>query len=122
MKALAIGKPAVGTRYIAEREANQEREGTNRRPLFSDERGDLTPAQANPHLSEGHGKPAKSDLRHIVISPESARAFESLGDTHEERREQFIECTRATMARFAEELGVTGLRWVAGIHLNTDHP
>ncbi|HEY0169424.1 MAG TPA: hypothetical protein VGB98_00105, partial [Pyrinomonadaceae bacterium] len=122
MHVVAIGKSAVGTRYIAERDANQEREGNHRRPLFSLTQNDLTPAQANHVLTDGRGKPNKADVRHIVISPESARAYESLGDTDDERKENFAECARATMTRFAESLGVRELRWVAGIHLNTDHP
>lgn len=119
-----IIKPAVGTRYLAERERDPEREGDTRRPLFSNELSDLTPAQANTFLHGGArtGKLDDRDVIHLVVSPADVTAFERLGDETDARTEAFKNCTREMMREFEERLGITDTRWIAGIHLNTDHP
>jgi hypothetical protein len=112
------------TRYIAESKRDPAREGLGtkeRRPLFTDREDRLTFSAANQHLTRGNGAPTNEDIIHLVISPEAGQ-FDSLGLTLAERKEKFREITRATMRELERELGLRGLHWAAGIHLNTSNP
>jgi hypothetical protein len=113
------------TRYIAESKRDPEKEhlkDKEPRPLFSAERDGLSFQQADEILAQGKGwLPEKEDVIHLVISLES-ESFEQLGDTHEERIQAFKEIIRDTAGEIEKEVEVYELRFVAGIHLNTDNP
>jgi len=92
------------------------------RPLFSAERDGLSFQQADEILAQGKGwLPEKEDVIHLVISLEP-ESFEQLGDTHEERIQAFKEIIRDAASDIEKEVAVYELRFVAGIHLNTDNP
>jgi hypothetical protein len=113
------------TRYIAESKRDPEKEhlkDKEPRPLFSTERDGLSFQQADEILAQGKGwLPEKEDVIHLVISLES-ESFEQLGDTHEERIQAFKDIIRDTAGEIEKEVDVYELRFVAGIHLNTDNP
>ena len=108
-------------RYISERDRNPEREGAGPRPLFSEREDTLTYRGADRLLSNGTGTPDKDDLIHIAVSFRK-EDYERLGPTDEERKEQLREVAREAMGEMSRELRAKEMRWVAGIHLNTDHP
>lgn len=109
------------TRYISERDRDPEREGTKPRPLFSDREDTLTYRGADRLLTGGAGAPDKDDLIHIAVSF-NKEDFERLGPTDTERKEQLREVTREAIAEMRTDLRAREMRWVAGIHLNTDNP
>jgi hypothetical protein len=113
------------TRYIAESKRDPEKEhlkDKEPRPLFSTERDGLSFQQADEILAQGKGwLPEKEDVIHLVISLES-ESFEQLGDTHEESIQAFKDIIRDTAGEIEKEVDVYELRFVAGIHLNTDNP
>jgi diadenosine tetraphosphate (Ap4A) HIT family hydrolase len=127
MRAVIVIKSTGGsglsraTRYISERDRDPEREGAKPRPLFSDREDMLTYRGADRLLSNGTGSPGKDDLIHIAVSFRN-EDYERLGSTDDERKERLREVTREAMGEMSRELGAKGMRWVAGIHLNTDHP
>ena len=109
------------TRYISERDRNPEREGVRPRPLFSDREDTLTYRGADRLLSNGTGTPDKGDLIHMAVSFRQ-EDYERLGVTEGERKERLREVAREAMGEVRAELRAKEMRWVAGIHLNTDHP
>jgi hypothetical protein len=109
------------TRYISERDRDPEREGAKPRPLFSEREDTLTYRGADRLLSNGAGTPDKDDLIHIAVSFRK-EDYEQLGPTDVERKEQLREVAREAMAEMSREMRAKEMRWVAGIHLNTDHP
>jgi hypothetical protein len=109
------------TRYISERDRNPEREGAGPRHLFSEREDTLTYRGADRLLSHGTGTPDKDDLIHIAVSFRK-EDYERLGPTDDERKEQLREVAREAMGEMSRELRAREMRWVAGIHLNTDHP
>lgn len=109
------------TRYISERDRNPEREGAGPRPLFSDKEDTLTYRGADRLLSGGRGTPDKADLIHIAVSFRQ-EDYERLGLTEEKRKDQLREVAREAMGEIKTDLRAKEMRWVAGIHLNTDHP
>ena len=109
------------TRYISERDRNLEREGAKPRPLFSEREDTLTYRGADRLLSNGAGSPDKNDLIHIAVSFRN-EDYERLGRTDDERKEHLREVTREAIGEMSRELRAKEMRWVAGIHLNTDHP
>jgi len=113
------------TRYIAESKRNPEKEGLDDkepRPLYSEIEDRLTYVEANQLLQQPTDTHAqREDLIHIVISPEKGQ-FEELGDTREERVEAFKEIIREAAEEIENEVNFVDLKWVAGIHLNTDLP
>jgi hypothetical protein len=109
------------TRYIAERDRDPEREGTKPRPLFSDREDTLTYRGADHLLKGGAGTPDKDDLIHIAVSFRQ-EDYERLGPTEAERKEQLREVAREAISEMRTELRAREMRWVAGIHLNTDNP
>ena len=117
----AVSGASRATRYISERDRDPEREGARPRPLFSDREDTLTYRGADRLLSNGAGTPDKDDLIHIAVSFRK-EDYERLGPTEEERKEQLREVAREAMGEMRTELRAKEMRWVAGIHLNTDHP
>ena len=109
------------TRYISERDRDPEREGTKPRPLFSDKEDTLTYRGADQLLSKGAGAPDKDDLIHVAVSF-NKEDFERLGPTDDERKEQLREVAREAISEMRTDLRAKEMRWVAGIHLNTDNP
>jgi hypothetical protein len=109
------------TRYISERDRDPEREGTKPRPLFSDREDTLGYRGADHLLNGGAGTPDKDDLIHIAISF-NKEDYERLGPTDAERKEQLREVAREAIAEMRTDLRAKEMRWVAGIHLNTDNP
>ena len=109
------------TRYISERDRDPQREGAGPRPLFSDREGTLTYRGADRFLSRGGGTPDKDDLIHIAVSFRN-EDYEQLGPTDAERKKHLIEIVREGVAGMRDELRAKELRWVAGVHLNTDNP
>ena len=115
------GGASRAARYISERDRDPEREGARPRSLFSDRDSDLTYRKANRFLGNGQGAPDKDDLIHFSVSflPED---YERLGASGEQRNAALREVARDAMTDVKDDLGASELRWVAGIHLNTDHP
>src|ERR1051325_9036524 len=121
IKSAGGGGASRATRYISERDRNPEREGAGPRPLFSEREDTLTYRGADRLLSNGAGTPDKDDLIHIAVSFRK-EDYERLGPTDEERKEQLREVAREAMGEMSRELRAKEMRWVAGVHLNTDHP
>lgn len=109
------------TRYISERDRDPEREGTKPRPLFSDREDTLGYRGADHLLNGGAGTPDKDDLIHIAVSF-NKEDYERLGPTDAERKESLREVAREAIAEMRTDLRAKEMRWVAGIHLNTDNP
>jgi hypothetical protein len=108
------------TRYIAERDKDLEREGSGSRPLFSEDREELTYRTAD-RVLDPDGLPQKDDVLHFSVSLEEAD-FEKLGAGEKERQARLREVIREGMKGMVEELNVERLTWVAGIHRNTENP
>src|SRR5438105_7416469 len=106
------------TRYIAERDRDPEKEGKEKRPLFSRDREGMTYRQADKVLSKGEDAPEKDDVIHIAVSIRPGD-FERLGRNNEERVAAFTQVTREAMLDVESDLGAKDMAWVAGIHLNT---
>lgn len=109
------------TRYIAERDKDPEREGPGARPLFSEDRDNLTYRKADRFLDPVEGKPDKDDITHLSVSLHE-EDFEKLGGDEQERQAGLRRVIREGMKGMADELNVEGLTWVAGIHRNTENP
>lgn len=113
------------TRYIAESKRDPEKEQLKdgeARPLFSSELDELNYHQAGHLLGEAFGDRAQSnEVIHLVISLEPEQ-FESGGDSIQERKDEFKEATRDAGNVIQAEVNAKELRWIAGIHLNTDNP
>src|SRR5205085_9370979 len=103
------------TRYIAEREKDPTREGPGPRPLFSEDRDDLTYRKADRILDPVDGEPQKEDLIHLSVSFRE-EDFDKLGRDEKEKQERLREVIREGMRGMADELKVEGFTWVAGIH------
>lgn len=109
------------TRYIAERDKDPTREGPGARPLFSEDREDLTYRKADRILDPVSGHPEKDDLLHLSVSF-TEEDFDQLGVDEKERQERLREVIREGMRGMADDLNVEELTWVAGIHRNTENP
>ncbi len=109
------------TRYVSRRGRDEAREGRMPRKLFSEKEDKLGFFQANRALGNGEDPKAK-DVLHLVISLEKEEDFGRLGTDEESRQQAMRETTRGAMKTLAENLEADDLRWVAGIHRNTDYP
>jgi MobL relaxases len=109
------------TRYIAEREKDLAREGPGARPLFSDDRENLTYRKADRILDPYEGLPEKRDLIHFSVTV-MEEDFDKLGDNEKQKQARFREVIREGMEGMASELNVERLVWVAGIHHHSEHP
>lgn len=114
------GATSQATRYIAYRERDEEREGRDPRPLFSAREDSLSYRRAETVLRADR-VPEKNELLHLAISFRPPD-YQGLGGEEAARQKALREVTREAVAALKEELSVNELRWVAGIHRNTDHP
>jgi MobL relaxases len=127
MRVVVAVKPTPGggvnsqaTRYIAYRDRDEEREGKEPRQLFSARENHLSFWKAERALTEGR-TPTKKELLHLAISFHS-EDFEALGKDESSRQQSLREVMREALPKLAETLNAKQLRWVAGIHRNTDNP
>lgn len=109
------------TRYISERDKDPTREGLGARPLFNEDRSDLTYRKADRILDPVSGQPEKDDLIHLSVSFQE-EDFTNLGGDEKERQTRLRQVIRDGMRGMAEELNVERLTWVAGIHRNSENP
>ncbi|MBS1808791.1 MAG: hypothetical protein JST84_11410 [Acidobacteria bacterium] len=114
------GQASQAARYIAYRDRDEEREGTAPRPLFSAKENTLSFWQAERTLTEGR-TPTKDEVAHLAVSLK-AEDFQALGRDEDTRQQALKEVTREALAEIAQELDAEDLRWVAGVHRNTEHP
>jgi hypothetical protein len=128
MKVIVVVKHGTGgtgvsqaARYASRRERDEAREGKAPRRLFSEREDDLSFHQANRLLGAG-GDPKTNDILHLVISLEKEEYFDQLGTDEESRQKGLRETTRDAMKEMTDDLNADKLRWVAGIHRNTDNP
>ena len=110
------------TRYVAKSKLDKTREGERARPLFNDERADLTYWEARKWLSITGGALPREDVLHYVLSFEVVKDYESLGATNAERTAEVRAYLRRALTKAARQTGVESWRWAAGIHLNKPHP
>jgi hypothetical protein len=116
------GSTGGGSRYLAERELDRERESRETRQLFSGREDNLTPWRADKFLKGEADRLLSDDIHHIIIStlPEE---FERLGENDRERVAALREVTREALVRiFAQELEGCESRWVGAVHLHTKLP
>ena len=109
------------TRYISEREKDLAREGPRARPLFSEDRENLTYRKADWILDPYEGLPEKRDLIHFSVTI-TEEDFDKLGDDEKQKQARLREVIREGMEGMASELNVEQLVWVAGIHHHSEHP
>ena len=128
MKVVVVIKKGLGgsgvsqaARYISTRGRDEEREGQEARRLFSESEERLSYSQANRLLGDGRD-PKTDDVLHLVISFHREEDFNQLGTNKEARLSGVREMTRDTLKEMADALNAEKLRWVAGIHRNTDNP
>jgi hypothetical protein len=128
MKVVVVIKKGLGgtgvsqaARYISTRERDEAREGQEARWLFSESEERLNYSQANRLLGDGRD-PKTDDVLHLVISFHREEDFNLLGADEESRLSGVRETTRGTLKEMADALNAEKLRWVAGIHRNTDNP
>ncbi|GEM_PF-860803 len=128
MKVLCVIKKGRGgsgvssaARYVSTRDRDEEREGNQARALFSAGEDKLTASQANRFLGDGQ-EPNANDVLHVVISLEKEEDFFRLGNDEESRKAGVRETTRSAVKDMADLFNADELRWVAGIHRNTDNP
>ena len=110
------------TRYIAKSKLDRQREGDRDRPLFTEQRDDLTFWEARKWLSITGGALPREDVLHYVLSFERPEDYENLGKDDRERSVAVRAYLRRSLSQAAREIGVEGWRWTAGIHLNKPHP
>lgn len=127
MRVVVAVKPTPGggansqaTRYIAYRDRDQEREGKEPRQLFSAQADFLSFWKAERALTEGR-TPVKKELLHLAVSFR-AEDFEALGKDESARQKSLREVVREAIPSLADSLHAKQLRWVAGIHRNTNNP
>ncbi|MBL8204736.1 MAG: hypothetical protein JNM09_10945 [Blastocatellia bacterium] len=114
------GNASQAARYIAYRDRDEEREGTEPRPLFSAKENTLSFWQAERVLTKDR-TPTKDEVAHLAVSLK-ADDFHALGRDETTRQQALKDVTREAIAEIAQELDAEDLRWVAGVHRNTEHP
>lgn len=110
------------TRYVSRSKLDPLREGPAARPLFTADADRLTASQARAWLSITGGAWANHDALHYVLSFGQAREYELLGDDETERRQALRTALRPALAAVFDQMGLTTMRWAAGVHRNTAHP
>lgn len=108
-------------RYVSTRDRDERREGQEARKLFSADADNLNYPQANRLLGNGQ-EPNANEVLHVVISLEKEEDFSRLGANEESRQAGFRDTTRNAMQEMTDVFNADELRWVAGIHRNTDNP
>ncbi len=128
MKVVVVVKKGLGgsgvsqaARYVSTRERDEEREGHEARKLFSESEERLNYSQANRLLGDGRD-PRTDDVLHLVISFHREEDFNQLGTDEKSRLGGVRKTTRGTLKEMTDALNAERLRWVAGIHRNTDNP
>lgn len=128
MKVVVVVKKGLGgsgvsqaARYVSTRERDEEREGQEARKLFSEDEERLNYSQANRLLGDRRD-PKTDDVLHLVISFHQEEDFNQLGMNEESRLSGVRKTTRGTLKEMTDALHADKLRWVAGIHRNTDNP
>jgi hypothetical protein len=114
------GQASQAARYIAYSDRDEAREGKEPRRLYSAKENSLSFWKAERVLTEGRA-PAKDEVIHITVSFREVD-FERLGADEPSRQEALKEVSREAVTEIAGELRTSDMRWVAGIHRNTDHP
>jgi relaxase MobL-like protein len=114
------GQASQAARYIAYNDRDESREGKEPRKLFSAKDNSLSFWKAERVLTEGRA-PAKDEVLHITISFREEN-FERLGAGESSRQDALKEVSREAITEITGELRADDMRWVAGIHRNTDHP
>jgi relaxase MobL-like protein len=114
------GQASQAARYIANSHRDEDREGKEPRKLFSAKDNSLSFWKAERVLTEGRA-PAKDEVLHITISFRE-EDFERLGNDEFSRQDAIKEVSRKAITEITGELRADDMRWVAGIHRNTDHP
>lgn len=127
MRVVVAVKPTPGggansqaTRYISYRDRDEEREGKEPRQLFSAREDGLSFWKAERTLTEGR-TPVKKELLHLAVSFRE-EDFEALGKDESSRQQTLREVVREAIPKLADTINAKHLRWVAGIHRNTDNP
>lgn len=110
------------TRYVAKSKLDHAREGHKPRELFTQRDDNLTYSAAREWLSIVGGALEKRDVLHYVLSFEQGREYEILGNDEDERKHQTVAFVRRAVSESLREIGIAKMRWVAGIHRNTDNP
>lgn len=110
------------TRYVAKSKLDMAREGKSPRELFTADADNLTFREARKWLSITGGALDKEDVLHYVLSFENAREYEFLGADEGERKHETVGFLRQAIAESLQRIGIEEMRWVAGIHRNTDNP
>jgi N12 class adenine-specific DNA methylase len=105
------------SKYVASSKIANNEKGV--RVLFSNDESDLTYTQADNVLSGGKGSPRDNEILELIVSPQRERYLQ-LGQTGEEREENFKNAIQKGLDELWKEMGVTNVRYVAGIHQNTD--
>jgi hypothetical protein len=108
-------------RYVSTRDRDERREGAEARKLFSAAADKLNYPQANRLLGDGQ-EPKANEVLHVVISLEKEEDFNRLGVDEESRQAGVRAATRQAMREMADFFNADELRWVAGVHRNTDNP
>lgn len=124
LKAAKVSGSAASdlTRYIAKSKLDQEREGTRPRPLFDENRDDLTFWQARKYLSISGGALVREDVLHYILSFKRPKDYENLGTDDHQRTAQVRAFLRHALSEAAAKLGIETWRWAAGVHLNEPNP
>lgn len=110
------------TRYVSKSKLDEEREGKKARLLFSEYDDKLTHTDAGKFLSITGGELRKNEVLHYVLSFADEKDFEILGRDEEDRRDKVALFLRGSLSTALASIGVAHMRWVAGIHRNTDNP
>ena len=110
------------TRYVARSKLDATREGQAARPLFTAREDNLAVTEARRWLSIAGDRWDKKEALHYVLSFASAREYELLGDDEDERRQAVTAFLRGALTKGGQALGLAEMRWVAGVHRNTDNP
>ncbi|MFN7931033.1 MAG: hypothetical protein U0Y68_24520 [Blastocatellia bacterium] len=114
------GDASQAARYIAYRDRDEEREGIEPRKLFSAKENTLSFWQAERVLTAGR-TPTKDEVAHLAVSLK-AEDFQALGRDETSRQQALKVVTREAIAEIEQELDAEDLRWVAGVHRNTEYP
>lgn len=93
---------------------------TEERKLFNATETNLSRHAATNFLGDGE-TPKDGDVAELIFSLER-KDFERLGATLEEQKAAMQEVVREGLENLWKELGVKDVRFIAGIHLNTNNP
>lgn len=104
--------------YIAKGKLS-ENEGKVRE-LFSSSDSGLNRSKANKFLS-GNDRLEEGFLRELIFSPER-KVFLGLGKNSDKRKVAMQEIMREGLDNLWKELGYSNVRYIGGIHLNTNNP